>query len=61
MRLVTSDADEGLMQAIATFFGSTWQRCRAHFMRNGLAHVPRRQHQKVTTVIRTAFVQEDQA
>lgn len=30
-------------------------------MRNALAHVPRRQHQMVAAVIRTAFVQEDQA
>jgi len=40
---------------------ATWQRCRVHFMRNALAHVPRKQHQMVAAVIRTAFVQEDQA
>ena len=30
-------------------------------MRNALAHVPRRQHQMVAAVIRTAFVQENHA
>ena len=30
-------------------------------MSNALAHVPRRQHQMVAAVIRTAFVQEDHA
>ena len=30
-----------------------------HFVRNALAHVPRRQHQMVAAVIRTAFVQEN--
>ena len=61
VRLVISDAHEGLKQAIAKVVGATWQRCRVHFMRNALAHVPRRQHQMVAAVIRTAFVQEDQA
>jgi putative transposase len=37
------------------------QRCHVHFMRNALAHVPRRQHPMVAAAIRTAFVQEDQA
>jgi putative transposase len=60
VRLVISDAHEGLKQAIAKVIGATWQRCRVHFMRNALAHVPRRQHQMVAAVIRTAFVQEDQ-
>jgi len=61
VRLVISDAHEGLKQAIAKVIGTTWQRCRVHFMRNALAYVPRRQHQMVAAVIRTAFVQEDQA
>ena len=61
VRLVISDAHEGLKLAIAKVFDASWQRCRVHFMRNALAHVPRRQHQMVAAVIRTAFVQEDQA
>ena len=34
VELVTSDAHQGLRAAIATVFGGTsWQRCRTHFMR----------------------------
>ena len=61
VRLVISDAHEGLKKAVAKTVSATWQRCRVHFMRNALAHVPRRQHQMVAAVIRTAFVQENQA
>ena len=61
VRLVISDAHEGLKQAIAKVIGATWQRCRVHFMRNALAYVPRRQHQMVAAVIRTVFVQEDRS
>lgn len=61
VRLVISDAHEGLKKAVAKTVTATWQRCRVHFMRNALAHVPRRQHQMVAAVIRTAFVQESHA
>jgi putative transposase len=60
VQLVISDAHEGLRNAIAKVIGATWQRCRVHFMRNVLAHVPRPQHQMVAALIRTAFVQDDQ-
>ena len=59
-RLVISDAHEGLKAAITrTMTGATWQRCRVHFMRNALAHVPRSQHTVVAAAIRQAFVQPD--
>jgi transposase-like protein len=61
VKLVISDAHEGLKKAAAKILGASWQRGRVHFMRNALAHVPRRQHPMVAAVIRTAFVQEDQA
>ena len=60
VKLVISDAHEGLIAAVAKLMGCAWQRCRVHFMRNALAHVPRHQHQMVAAVIRTAFVQETQ-
>jgi putative transposase len=60
VRMVIPDARERLRQAIAKLIGAPWQRCRVHFMRNALAHVPRRQHPMVAAAIRTAFVQEDQ-
>ena len=57
VRLVISDAHQGLKRAAEKVFGASWQRCRVHFMRNALAHVPRAQQQMVAAVIRTAFVQ----
>ena len=39
--LVVSDANKGLIAAIRKHFpGASWQRCKVHFMRNILAHVP---------------------
>ena len=62
VKLVVSDAHEGLKAAIArSLAGATWQRCRVHFMRNALAHVPRSQTTVVAAAIRQAFVQPDHA
>jgi putative transposase len=41
--------------------GAAWQRCRVHFMRNVLAHVPRADKSIVAAAIRTIFAQPDQA
>ena len=41
VKLVVSDAHEGLKQAIARALGAAWQRCRVHWMRNALAYVPK--------------------
>jgi transposase-like protein len=61
-RLVISDAHEGLKAAITrTMAGACWQRCRVHFMRNALAHVPRSQTTVVAAAIRQVFVQPDHA
>jgi transposase-like protein len=52
VRLVTSDAHEGLKQAIATVLGgATWQRCRVHFMRNLLATVPKGAREAIAAVV----------
>ena len=59
VRLVISDAHEGLKAAAAKVLGATWQRCRVHFMRNALAHVPKGQREMVAATIRTAFAQPD--
>ena len=41
--LVVSDAHKGLIAAIRTsFVDASWQRCKVHFMRNILAHIPHR-------------------
>ena len=59
VKLVISDAHEGLKAAITRIIGATWQRCRVHFMRNALAHVPKGQHTMVAAAIRQAFIQPD--
>ena len=62
VRLVTSDAHEGLKQAIATVLsGATWQRCRVHFMRNLLATVPKGAREAIAAIVRTIFAQPDHA
>jgi putative transposase len=40
-------------------FDATWQRCRVHWIRNALAHVPKGQHTVVAAAIRQAFNQPD--
>ena len=61
VKLVISDAHEGLKAAIAQIFKATWQRCRVHFMRNALAYVSKPEHQMVAAAIRTVFLQADHA
>jgi putative transposase len=41
VKLLISDAHDGLRHAITRVLGATWQRCRVHWMRNALAHVPK--------------------
>ena len=59
VKLVISDAHTGLKAAIGRVFEASWQRCRVHWMRNALAHVPRGQHTVVAAAIRQAFSQPD--
>jgi putative transposase len=37
VKLVVSDAHEGIKATVAKVLNATWQRCRVHFMRNALA------------------------
>jgi transposase-like protein len=60
VRLVSSDAHPGLVDAIAaTLAGASWQRCRTHFMRNLLTPVPKSAQTFVATMVRTIFAQPD--
>src|SRR5947208_10378261 len=60
VRLVTSDAHPGLVDAIAaTLTGAAWQRCRTHAMRNLLTRVPKSAQSFVATMVRTIFAQPD--
>jgi transposase-like protein len=59
VKLVISDAHDGLRHAITRVLSATWQRCRVHWMRNALAHVAKGQHTMVAAAIRQAFLQPD--
>jgi transposase-like protein len=62
VKLVISDAHAGLKAAIgAVVQGSSWQRCRVHFMRDALGLVPKSAQQMVAATIRTVFAQPDAA
>jgi len=62
VKLVSSDAHPGLVDAIAaTLPGAAWQRCRTHFMRNLLTRVPKSAQGFVATMVRTIFAQPDAA
>src|SRR3982075_3168577 len=61
VKLVISDAHEGLKAAIRRVFGAGWQRCRVHWMRNALAYVPKTQQSMVAAALRQAFLQPDRA
>src|ERR1700736_3309398 len=59
VKLVISDAHEGLKAAVAKVLHASWQRCRVHFMRNVLAHAGKQGRRVVAAFIATAFAQED--
>ena len=59
VKLVVSDAHEGLKAAVAKVLNASWQRGRVHFMRNVLAHAGKQGRRVVAAFIGTAFAQDD--
>jgi putative transposase len=57
IKLVISDAHEGLKAAVTRVLSATWQRCRVHFMRNALAHAGKSGWRVVSAFMATAFAQ----
>lgn len=58
VKLVISDAHEGIKAAVSKLLCATWRRCRVHFMRNALAHAGKSGRRVVSAFIATAFAQE---
>lgn len=61
VKLVISDSHEGLKKAVRQVMHAAWQRCRVHFMRNGLVHAPAGQRRLVSALIGTIFAQETES
>ena len=59
VKLVISDAHDGLKTAIAKLLHASWRRCRVHFARNALAHAGKNGQRVVAAFIATAFAQND--
>jgi transposase-like protein len=59
VKLVISDAHEGLKATVSKILRATWQRCRVHFMRNATAHAGKTQRRIVSAWIGTAFAEAD--
>src|SRR5829696_7206061 len=58
VKLVIADDHKGLRAAAAKVFHATHQRCRVHWMRNALAHVPPKQRPAVVALLKTIFAQD---
>jgi transposase-like protein len=59
VKLVISDAHEGIKAAVSKLLHASWQRCRVHFMRNALAYAGKSGRRVVSAFIATAFAQDD--
>jgi hypothetical protein len=58
VKLVISDAHEGLKAAIRRVMGASWQRCRVHWMRNAQAYVAKGQQSMVSAALRQTFIRD---
>ena len=60
--LIVSDAHKGLVAAIGECFpGASWQRCKVHFMRNILVHVPHKEKERFASLLKGIWLTTDLA
>jgi transposase-like protein len=58
--LVVSDAHKGLVAAVSkSFLGASWQRCKVHFMRNIMAHIPAKEKELFAGKLKQIWNQPD--
>ena len=59
--LVVSDAHKGLVASVKeSFVGTTWQRCKVHFMRNIQAHIPAKEKKTFAAKLKNIWLQPDE-
>jgi len=57
--LLISDAHYGIQRAFKeTFIGASWQRCKVHFMRNIIAHIPPKAKEMFAAKLKQIWLQE---
>ncbi len=60
--LIVSDAYKGLVATIgACFPGTSWQRCKVHFMRNILVHAPQKEKEKFSSLLKGIWMTTEPA
>lgn len=58
--LIISDAHRGLAAAVGESFpGVSWQRCKVHFMRNILVHVPHKEKERFASQLKGIWLTAD--
>jgi putative transposase len=58
--LVVSDAHKGLIASVKkSFVGASWQRCKVHFMRNIMAHIPAKEKASFASKLKQIGLQPD--
>jgi len=58
--LVVSDAHKGLVASVKkSFVGASWQRCKVHFMRNIMAHIPAKEKESFAAKLKQIWLQPD--
>jgi transposase-like protein len=58
--LLISDAHQGIQKALKeSFIGTSWQRCKVHFMRNILAHIPHRAKESFGARLKEIWLQDN--